>query len=122
MIKLSELPQDTMLTVESNHSGEIFIMTKEDFLNSSYFLDYPVEPFPKVTVADKTVVKFSLWNYIKWLGEDETHESWADDVYDDLMYYPETKAFIDTIKQVFENNPTYWEGNLVEIDMELEAE
>lgn len=117
MIKLSEFPNDTMLTVESNYCGDLYIMPKEDFLQSAYFLDYPVEPFPKVTVADKTVIKFDLWDWIEHLGWDDAHESWCEDVYNDLIDYPETKAFLERVKKVFENNPTYWEGQPVEIDM-----
>lgn len=63
-MKLSELSMDAMLTVGHRDDGNIAVMSKEDFLNSAYFLDYPVEPF-------------------------------------------------------MEANPTYWEGEPIEVDIEI---
>lgn len=51
MIKLSELPDDTMLVVESSYNGDLEVMTKSEFLDSAYYLDYSTEPSPSVTLA-----------------------------------------------------------------------
>lgn len=117
MIKLSQLPDNAMLTVSHRYDGEIELMDKADFLQSSYFLDYPVEPFPSVTLADKQIQTFDLFDVIERIGEDDTYEGWDLDVYNDIRNAPETEAFLNLIRMVFERHPTFWEGNPVEIDM-----
>jgi len=117
MIKLSQLPDDTMLTVSHRYDGEIELMDKADFLQSAYFLDYPVEPFPSVTLAVKQVQTFDLYDVIERIGEDDTYEDWDLDVYNDLRNAPETEAFLNLIHTVFERHPTFWEGKPIEIDM-----
>lgn len=117
MLKLSELPNNAMLCVGNNYNGDIQVMDKADFLESSYFLDYPVEPFPKVTLADPMVATFDLRYIIEGIGEDEMYEDWDDYVYDCLKDEPETKAFLDLVKRTFEAHPTYYEGKPIEIDM-----
>ena len=122
MIKLSELKNDTMLCVEDRYDGEFSVMSKEDFLESSYFFDYPVEPFPSVKLADKEIKTFDLWDAIERIGEDDTYEGWDEEVYYALKDLPATVEFLQRIKKVFENHPVYWEGKPVEIDILPEAE
>lgn len=117
MIKLSQLDDDAMLTVAHRYDGDIEIMDKADFLNSSYFLDYPVAPFPSVTLAVRQVQTFNLFDTIERIGEDDTYEGWDEDVYNDLRNAPETEAFLGLVNSIFERHPTYYEGNPVEIDM-----
>lgn len=118
MKKLSELSMDTYITVESNSSGDAEVMTKADFLESSYFLDYPVEKFPKITVAEKTCVKFDLFDAVEHLGFDETHERWLEDVcYDITKSDIDVKLLESKMNEIFKNNPTYWDGEPVDIDM-----
>ena len=117
MIKLSTLRSDTLLCVGNNYDGELRVMDKAEFLESAYFLDYPVEPFPEVRLADPCVSTFDLRKTIERIGEDDTYEGWDEDVYDSLKNEPETKAFLELVKRTFEAHPTYYEGKLVEIDM-----
>lgn len=45
-----------------------------------------------------------------------------EDVYNDIKDLPETKAFLEKFNEASERNPTYWEGEAVEIDMIPEKE
>jgi hypothetical protein len=118
MKKLSELSLETMLTVKHQFDGEMDIMSKKGYLNSAYFLDYPAEPFTTVTVADKTVVRFDIDGIIERLSEDETYEDWEEDVWYDIEHSNiDIKAIEKAFNDIFENNPTYWEGEVVEIDI-----
>lgn len=118
MVKLSSLPLDTMLTVAVS-DYEITVMDKEDFVQSDYFLDHPCKPWPKVCRAVKEVQSFGLRdlrNLCENIGE-EAYEDWDEQVYDDLKDAPETAAFLKLVERVFEAHPTYYEGEVVEIDM-----
>lgn len=117
MKKLSELSNDTKLYI-SNSRGEDEVMTKEDFLKSIWFLNYPEsEGLRYVAIANKEISKFNLWDVIERIGEDDTYESWDEDVYNELKDLPETKAFLEKVEKVFNDHPTYWDGEYVEIDM-----
>lgn len=64
-------------------------MSKEDYLKSSYFLDFPVEPFTRVTIA-----------------------------HDLNKIQPEITEFQEKINKILVSHPTYWESSqVVEIDM-----
>ena len=115
MIKLSELPNDAMLTVGGS---DFRIMDKSDFLESAYFLDYGIGPCPTVTLAEKTVQTFDLDWIIELIGDGEVYEGWGDDVIRDIYSMPETAAFLGKVKEVFERHPTYWEGEPVCVDMQ----
>lgn len=117
MVKLSELASDTLLCVSHRYDAEISLMSKEEFLDSAYSLDYPTDPFPSVTLAMKEIKSFDLWDTIERIGEDDTYEGWDLDVWVDLKDLPETVAFMQRVKEVFEGRPIYWEGKPVEIDM-----
>ena len=123
MIKLSELPMDTMLTVKPQH-GDFQVMDKADFLQSAYFLDGaddPVGGVSCVTVATKDVARFRLAAILERIYEDECcYDGWLEDVFNTLKDKAETKSFLDLVQKVFEDHATYWEGEAVEIDMEPE--
>ncbi len=119
-MKLSELSMDAMLTVRHRDDGNISVMSKEDFLNSAYFLDYPVEPFPKITLAQKSVVRFDLYSVLEMLGEDETYEDWLSNVWYDLKRSQiDLDTFDAEMTRIMEANPTYWEGEPIEVDIEI---
>lgn len=122
MKKLSELSMDTMLCVGHQNDGEFDVMSKDDYLRSSQFIDYPAEPFTSVCLADKSVLTFDLFDAIERIGDDSSYEDWDEDVYNDIKDLPETKAFLEKFKEVSERNPTYWEGEAVDIDMIPEKE
>lgn len=117
MKKLSELSMETMLCVEHQNDGDFDVMSKEDYLNSGQFLDYPVEPFTAVCLACKQVKRFDLWDYIEYTGEDDTYDGWDFDVYNDVKDTDVTLEFINQMNDAFNRNPTYWEGEKVEVDM-----
>lgn len=114
MIKLSELPDDTMLIVDSSY---LEVMTKSEFLDSAYYLDYPTEPFPSVKLATKKVLSFDLYEAINRIGEDDSYEGWTDEVYEALIKNPATTAFLERVRTVLEHHPMFEEGKPVEVDM-----
>ena len=63
MEKLSELREDTMLTVQIGN-GDINVMSKKDFMNSSEYLDREPdlqrEDYPEVTIGVPQVADFSF--------------------------------------------------------------
>ena len=99
MIKLSELNAEDYLTVQHVYDGDFEVMTKEEFMESSYYLDYPKEPFPKVTKAIETTVYFNL------------------DVWDDICSSLDVWKINKTIKNIFTAHSSYWEGEDIEIDI-----
>lgn len=117
MPKLSELANNTTLCVDG---GDLRVMDKADFLESAYFLDYPVYPFPEVTVAvpeTKTFDTRDLASFLENFGEDDTYEGWAEDVYDAIKDAPETEAFLRILNAAFASHITYYKGHPVDIDM-----
>lgn len=117
MIKLSELNAEDYLTVQHVYDGDFSVMTKEEFMESSYYLDYPKEPFPKVTKAIETTVYFNLYDIIKSLGDDEAYEDWIYDVWVDICSSLDVWKINKTIKKIFTAHPSYWEGEDIEIDI-----
>lgn len=120
MPKLSELANNTMLCVGNGYNGDLRVMDKSDFLESAEFLDYPIEPFPEVTVAVPEIKTFDtrdLASFIENLGEDDTYEGWAEDVYNAIKDTPETEAFLRVLNAAFASHITYYEGHHVDIDM-----
>lgn len=114
-MKLSELGKGMMLTVQHITDEEFEVMTIEDFLESDYYLDFSKFP-TKVTVANETVVDFNLNNILDYLAESETHESWIENVLHDIdKSNIDVEGFEEEINKIFAKNPTYWEGEVVEI-------
>lgn len=119
MEKLSELSEDTMLTVQIGN-GDINVMSKKDFLNSSEYLergpDVQIEDYPQVTIGVPQVAEFSF-EYAFECSGDEMYEGWSDNV----TYALEKQGFDlkwieEVINKVFAEHPTYYEGKLVDID------
>lgn len=116
MKKLSELPNDAMLCIEHRNDGDIEAMSKEDFLDSAYYLDYPAEPYPIVTVAESQTQMFSLDSIIEMMA-DEMHEDWDMDVLYELREIPNIAEFEAMINKVLSEYPAYFEGEIIEIDI-----
>ena len=123
MKKLSEISMDTMLTVENQSDGDLTTMTKEMYLDSAQYLDYPVEPFTNVTIAKKQIIKDNLCSILEEIAEhNECYECWIDDVYNDLRSEKNVrdgckKHNIDMLlEEAFKRYPIYWEGEKVEVD------
>ena len=117
-MKLSELGKGVMLIVEHRSGGDIDVMPVEDFLNSSYFLDYPSEPFLKVMIASEYAMEFNLSSVIESIGEGNTHEDWFEDVMNDIeKSVIDVKGLEETINAIFSKNLTYEGGEEIEIDI-----
>jgi hypothetical protein len=117
-IKLSELSNNTMLCVQMA-GRDLGVMDKEDFLNSSEFLDMDKKDFttiPEVTVADPLVARFDFDSILENLA-DEMYEDWKENVCDALKEVLNEEK----INEVLANYPTYYEGERVEIDMNGET-
>lgn len=115
MVKLSELPMDTMLTVKWHGCSDNVLMDKADLLHPDYFPAWDTG-IPYVTVARKEVKIFCLRSILEDMGYD-AYEGWDFETYEDIMNYPETMAFLKNMKDVLDNRPIYWEGEEVEIDI-----
>lgn len=121
MKKLSELSDEIMLCVESRYDGDIEVMSKKDFLDSSYYLDFPAEPFPKVTIGDRSTKQFDLQHIIYEMS-DEMYEDWDEDVWGELKATLNVVELEATINAVLDRYPTYFEGEEVAIDIVPEKE
>lgn len=118
MIKLSELNDEDFLTVKHVYDNDFSVMTKEEFMESSYYLDYPKEPFPKVTKAIESTAYFDLYDAIKSIDYDEDmYEDWIYDVWNDICSSLDVVKINKTIKEIFTAHPSYWEGEDIEIDI-----
>lgn len=118
MKKLSELDKDTMLTVRKEEWQDISVMPVEDFINEYKEL-YSNLPNLQVTVADITVVDFNISNILEYLADGETYEDWVLDVEYEMMNSDVPFVdFINAIQEIFNNHPTYWEGEKVLVDID----
>ena len=105
--KLDEINNDEMLIVCS--SSSLPVMTKEDFLDSTYYLDGEA---CEVCLAEKDYAKFN-WDEVFERMEEEQYEDWSDDFESDLS--TEDWEILNKAQEIIENaikkNPTYWESN-----------
>ena len=109
--RLSELPMDTLLWIESVPT----IISKEDFLKSDYIAD----PNVMIALVVLEYAKFSLYDFIAYIGEDEMYDGWIDDVYDDIKDEPETVGFMELMNYTFAKQLTYYKGASVLMDMDV---
>lgn len=119
MIKLSELSNDTMLCLSYSNRDSDIVMDKADFLESTHFYDI-LSNCTGVYIAVPDVKKFTkndIFNFIEWIGEDDTFEDWDERVYNDIKELPETAAFVGVMNEAFKKNITWFEGEPVEVDV-----
>ena len=122
-LKLSDLNDSQLLIVERyigestkhNYLKSIDVMSKYDFLMQDPQI-YNCKEKIKIFLAIEEKMKFNLRSVIESIGED-AYEDWDNQVYDDLMSQPETEAFLNKLKQVFNAHPVYYSGHNVEIDV-----
>jgi hypothetical protein len=109
MIKLSELPMDTMLVIED------VAMTKEQYLDSAYYLDCEDV---KIYVGEPSFANFSWDDEIERESE-EMYEDWQDHILSDITKaeWEVLKKAEEIINKAYADRPTYWEGKPVEVDM-----
>lgn len=123
MKNLSELSNDILLTVAHRNDGDFEVMSKEDFLNSSYFLDMDKDYTPEVTIADVEIKKMNdqvLCEMINTYGYDDTYEDWEEDVVNYLSVHGYKEKIIEMLEEAFDYYPIYWEGEKVNIDLWVE--
>lgn len=109
---LSKLKNSQELLVLEN--DEYHYTTKEDLLSGN---SYSMDEIEKIYTASPEVVEFDLEEALYYIGEDmDAYEDWSKDVYEDLMSYSETHAFLNIIKKVLNSHKVYIPNELVDID------
>jgi len=112
MVKLSELSNDTMICLDN---GDITVMSKEEFMNSFYYIDRDTDECPEVYTTEITNIKFDAKDWINYSGQDETYEDWEQD-----MYYSIGEENIKLIENIMnktsEKYPIYWKDQKIDIN------
>lgn len=116
-MNISEVAPDTLLFIDPKE-GDSFILSKEDFLDSRWYLDRDKPEYSKtiVSLAVKSVMTFDLFDYLDYLSEYDTYEGWKDDVYPEIYNSKEYEDFKQLLQKVFESHPSYTEGKLITLD------
>lgn len=117
MKNLSEIRNDTMLTVQTRDWSEFEVMSKQDFIESDTYVNRPYiedSNYPEVTIAVKSVAKFDLENALENL-EDDMYEDWLPSVMSDISKEDRERIEND-INKYLEGRPSYWEGEMVDIE------
>jgi len=117
MKKLSEINNETMLTVQTKEWSEFEVMSKQDFIESDTYVNRPYiedSNYPEVTVAVKSIAKFNLEYALESL-EDEMYEDWLASVMRDISKEDRERIEND-INKYLEARPSYWEGEMVDIE------
>jgi tetrahydromethanopterin S-methyltransferase subunit A len=99
-------------------------MSKEDFLNSSEFLDMDkddMQTIPCVSVGKTETVSFDFDYPLENLA-DEMYEGWQENVTDALQKELNLNEIESKINEVLAKYPAYYEGESVEIDMNPKEE
>lgn len=116
-VNISEVAPGTLLFIDPKE-GDSFILSKEDFLDSRWYLDRNEPEYSKtiVSLAVKSVMTFDLFDYLDYLAEYDTYEGWKDDVYPEIYNSKEYEDFKQLIQKVFESHPSYFDGKLITLD------
>lgn len=109
MKKLSEISKDTYICVGAIEG----LMTKGDYLQSSYFLD---QEDVELCEADPAPVTFDWREVLEWYS-DEQHEDWYGDVLNNVKGNADLEKAAEIMNEIFGNNLTYFEGDPIENDM-----
>ncbi len=118
-IKLDELKKDTMLTVKSANNCDFSVMKKADFLDSAEYLDMDIndpETVPEVTVAKKEIHNFD-WESVIERFEEESFEDFGLEFWLSISE-EDTKILnqaMEIVNKALEENPNWYEGEIVEI-------
>lgn len=115
MKNLSKLKNSQELSVLVN--DEWHYITKEDLISGN---SYSMDEIEKIYTASPEIAEFDLEKALYYTGEDmSAYEDWDKDVYEDLMSYPETHAFLNVIKKVLKNHKIYVPVDNVYIDIKF---
>lgn len=110
----SKLHDDELLFIEL-FKGEPLLMTKEEFLQSDEWENYPYN-INGVYIAASEIMSFDLKDVIDQIGE-EAYEDWNEQVWDSIKDAPETKTFLEFINKVFSAHKVYYGDRVVLMDM-----
>lgn len=112
---LSKLKNSQELLVLVN--TEWYYTIKEDLLSGN---SYSIDEIESIYTASPEIVEFDLEKALYYTGEDmNAYEDWNKDVYEDLMSYSETHAFLTIIKKVLKNHKVYVPNEEVLIDIDF---
>lgn len=112
MKKLSELSNDILLCVEID---EIYVMSKEEYMDSTFYLDRDTEDNEdiRVCIANPVYATFDLQYALEAL-EDEMYEDWLDDVLGDIPN-EEKESIEKSINMFLHARPSYATGEEVDV-------
>lgn len=109
MKNLAEVRGDTLITVKAD-AGDIEVMSKTDFEFKFVAGNYDQAETLNITMAEELTAEFSFWNMLDYFGE-EMHDDWKESVFFEIESSGiDVKKFEQTMHLIFENNPTYYEG------------
>lgn len=115
MKNLSKLKNYQELLVLIN--DEFHYITKEDLISGN---SYSMDEIEKIYTCILEAAEFNLKDVLYYIGEDiGVYEGWNEDVYEDLMSYSETHAFLNVIKKVLKKHKLYVPNDNVFIDIKF---
>ena len=112
MKRLSQLDNSQELIISVNN--KLHYTTKEDLLSGN---SYSMGEIENIYTGVPEIAEFDLKDVLYYIGEDIDDEDWNENVYADLMNYPETNAFLNVVKKVLEMNKVYVADDVVTIDV-----
>ena len=117
MIKLSELPMETLLCVEQPDGCGFDLMSKELFLK--YMRKNKRRALSRsVYIADRNIFDFDLYCVIDNLVDEANDEGLVDDIYEAVKDLPQTNEFLKIMQKEFAEHPDFSEGEYVLVDVE----
>ena len=110
MIKLSELPDDTMIIY-----GDLHVISKSDFVS----LRSREEPKPKAYLAIQKHLVFDFDDIIALLCEkyDDDEGTLSESILDKIYHESATITFLDQMEDVLNNTPVYDIGERILVDI-----
>lgn len=115
MKRLSRLNNSQQLLVFVN--DEFHYIIKEDLMSGN---SYSMNEIEKIYTVVPDVAEFDLELMIHIIGNDmNAYDGWTEDVYKDLMSYPETHTFLNIVNEVLKLNKIYTPEDEVIIDIEF---
>lgn len=112
MVKLSEIPNDTILCIYRHEYSDCEVMDKEDFITEIYFNRNEYDNL-KVYIAKEEIIKLDIKDYIENMGED-SFEDWDERMIDGIG-----KDNINLINKILNDesakNIIYYDGEEVNI-------
>lgn len=124
MPKLSQLSSNTLLLVETLEMFELRLMSKDEFLEAREYREATKDRTlcPDVWIAEENTPQFRVREWLSIIDDTgSVPEDWKDDVLHDLTD-EDISAVESIMNKAINENPTYMEGESVEIDIWPENE